>query len=278
MQYPEACNNVFLWSLLYYYQVRNWGVIAMGKKINKVGLNLIKESEGLYLEAYLCPAKVWTIGYGTIKGVSPGMKITEQEAERLLLEEVTSFEEKVDKELSHVELNENQFSALVSICYNCGLAPIVVGKTIRRNLDKGDYQGAADGFLLWTKGGGKVLPGLVKRRNKERDLFLTPVANNSIETDSQPLTPSLVPPSDEDSDPNTRVVIQVLVDTHLKASTKQLTELSDDEKSKVAKDNLLVATLLGTEGVHYHIRLDGEEQSRDWFIYKDHVELFRSTT
>lgn len=147
-----------------------------GRKImNAAGMNILKECEGLYLNAYKCPAGVWTIGYGCTEGVRPGMSITEPEAEALLRKELAKFEEGVERVLGHIPLNENQFSALVSLTFNCGLGAVTEGTTIRRKLEARDYQGAADGFLLWNKGGGRVLPGLVKRREMERKLFLSEV-------------------------------------------------------------------------------------------------------
>jgi lysozyme len=146
-----------------------------GRKINTAGIKILKEFEGLRLNAYQCPAGVWTIGYGCTHQVLPGMSITEAEAEAFLRKELAKFEEGVERILGHIPLNENQFSALVSLTFNCGLATIEQGKTIRRKLEARDYQGAADGFLLWNQGGGRVLPGLVKRREMERKLFLSEV-------------------------------------------------------------------------------------------------------
>lgn len=146
-----------------------------GRKMNAAGMRILKECEGLYLNSYKCPAGVWTIGYGCTKGIRPGMTITEAEAEEMLRKELTEFEKGVERMLSHIPLNENQFSALVSLTYNCGMEPITEGMTIRRKLEARDYRGAAEGFLLWNKGGGRVLPGLVKRREMEKKLFLTEV-------------------------------------------------------------------------------------------------------
>ncbi|NEQ24850.1 MAG: DUF4231 domain-containing protein [Microcoleus sp. SIO2G3] len=146
-----------------------------GRKTNTAGLKILKECEGLKLDAYKCPAGVWTIGYGCTHGVRPGMSITEAQAEDFLRKELAKFEETVERMLGHIPLNDNQFSALVSLTYNCGPATIEQGSTIRRKLEARDYQGAADGFLLWNKGGGRVLPGLVKRREMERKLFLSEV-------------------------------------------------------------------------------------------------------
>lgn len=132
---------------------------------------IIKQSEGLRLEAYLCPAGVWTIGYGhTGKDVVEGMKITRGEAEELLEGDLEKFEKDILK-MVKVGLTQNQFDALVSFTYNVGGGALKTS-TLLKKLNAGDYMGAADEFLKWTKAGGKELPGLVKRRRTERALFL----------------------------------------------------------------------------------------------------------
>lgn len=148
-------------------------------KVNRAGLDLIKEFEELKLNAYLCPAKVWTIGYGhtTAAGepaVVKGMKITAQEAHDILVRDVKKFEDAVVKALTRAP-NENQFSAMVSLCFNIGPGAFAKSSVVRK-FNAGDVAGAADAFRLWNKGGGKVLPGLIRRREDERKLFLTPVA------------------------------------------------------------------------------------------------------
>ena len=84
--------------------------------IGNKGLELIKHFEGCELQAYKCPAGVWTIGYGHIKGVSEGMTITQQEAENMLRDEMAEYEGYVNN-LVTVELNQNQFDAMVSVSY-----------------------------------------------------------------------------------------------------------------------------------------------------------------
>jgi len=133
---------------------------------------LIKSFEGLELEAYLCPANVWTIGYGHTKGVKKGDKITKEQAEKLLEEDLAFFRNGV-KRLVKVALNKNQFGALVSFAYNLGLGSLE-SSTLLKKLNAGDYQGAADQFPRWNKSKGKVLTGLVRRREAERAVFLTP--------------------------------------------------------------------------------------------------------
>ncbi|NNJ16322.1 MULTISPECIES: lysozyme [Pseudomonas] len=134
------------------------------------GLNLIKSFEGLRLQAYQDSVGVWTIGYGATRGVKPGMTITKDQAERMLLNDVQRFEPEVQR-LVTAKLNQDQWDALVCFTYNLGAANLE-SSTLRRLLNAGDYAGAADQFPRWNKAGGKVLPGLVRRRAAERDLFL----------------------------------------------------------------------------------------------------------
>lgn len=140
-------------------------------KINNAGLALIKRSEGLRLEAYRCPAGVLTIGYGCTTNVRTGMVITPGEAERRLLADLRRFEQGVSVLTEGVPTTENQFSALVSLAYNIGLANLATSTLIKKHRAK-DYAGAADQFLRWNRAGKRVLPGLVKRRAAEREIYL----------------------------------------------------------------------------------------------------------
>lgn len=139
------------------------------RSINREGLEIIKESEGLALKAYVCPAGVLTIGYGsTGNHVKPGMVITEAQAEELLRSDLRRFEDWV---ASHcTPATDNQFSALVSFAFNVGEGALK-DSTLRRKHLEGDYAGAAEQFARWNKGGGRELPGLVKRRAREAALY-----------------------------------------------------------------------------------------------------------
>lgn len=148
--------------------------------LNEDGIELIKEFEGLKLRAYRCSGNVPTIGYGTTringKPVKMGTLITKDEADSLFREDIKTFEDKVRKRLKELglnefELNSSQFSALVSLCYNCGLAPLDDGNTIAEALKERDFDKAASGFLLWNRANGRVLSGLVRRRQAEHRLF-----------------------------------------------------------------------------------------------------------
>ncbi|WP_312623286.1 lysozyme [Pseudomonas juntendi] len=134
------------------------------------GLSLIKSFEGLRLQAYQDSVGVWTIGYGATRGVKAGMKISKEQAERMLLNDVQRFEPEVQR-LITVPLSQNQWDALMSFTYNLGPANLE-SSTLRRLLNAGNYASAAEQFPRWNKAGGQVLAGLVHRRAAERDLFL----------------------------------------------------------------------------------------------------------
>jgi GH24 family phage-related lysozyme (muramidase) len=141
------------------------------RKTNQEGLKLVKSFEGLYLEAYLDPVGVWTIGWGITKGVRSGMKITVAQAEKMLEDELEKFEEAVADAVK-VQLNDNQFSALVSFSYNVGVRSLSES-TLLKLLNQGKFQEAADQFPRWDKAGGQSLLGLSRRRRAERALFLS---------------------------------------------------------------------------------------------------------
>ena len=135
-------------------------------------LDLIKESEGLRLEAYLpTPNDVYTIGYGHTKTAEKGMVITLAGAEELLLHDLAWVEVAVHKYVK-VPLNQNQYDALCSFVYNLG-ATNFKNSTLLKKLNKKDYNGAANELPRWNKQKGKVLRGLTKRRQLEKGLFLS---------------------------------------------------------------------------------------------------------
>lgn len=144
-------------------------------KTSNVGIDLIKQFEGLKLQSYLCPAKIWTIGYGTTringKPVKPGMTCTQEEAEEYLSTDLVPFEATVNSNVKS-KLTQNQFDALVCFVYNVGPNNFL-GSTLLKKLNANDMFGAADEFLKWNKANGKVLAGLTTRRTNERTLFLT---------------------------------------------------------------------------------------------------------
>ncbi|TCB77424.1 lysozyme [Acinetobacter sp. ANC 4173] len=144
-------------------------------KTSNDGVELIKGFEGLRLSAYDDGVGVWTIGFGTIKypngvRVKRGEKCTKVQAEQYLRNDLITFENAVNQ-LVKAPLNQNQFDALVSFTYNLGETNLR-SSTLLKKLNAKDYKGAAAEFLKWNKAGGKVMSGLVKRRETEMELFL----------------------------------------------------------------------------------------------------------
>lgn len=154
------------------YVVKN-GDSTMPNKIGKDGIALIKKFEGVRLQGYLCPAGIATIGWGHTgmvlgKPITTSMKISLDQAEKLLLSDLDKFEKGVSS-LIKVTITQKQFDALVSFAYNVGLGNL--GKsTLLKLINKRDPK-ASEQFLVWNKAGGKVLNGLTKRRLAEKELF-----------------------------------------------------------------------------------------------------------
>lgn len=146
------------------------------RQINPPGIELVKAMEGLRFDAYRDPVGIWTIGYGHTKGVQPGMTITEANATDFLRQDLAAAEGFVGQVTADVPTSDSQFSAMVSLVFNIG-AGNFRGSTVLRMHRQGNYQQAADAFLLWDKGHVdgelKVLPGLLRRRAAERLLYLS---------------------------------------------------------------------------------------------------------
>ncbi|MEM1254447.1 MAG: lysozyme [Cyanobacteria bacterium P01_H01_bin.21] len=140
------------------------------RQTNASGVHLIKSFEGLRLKAYQDAVGVWTIGYGTTRGVKPGQEISEAQAEALLKADLNRFEQAVNQAV-RVSINDNQFAAIVSFTYNVG-SGAMRSSTLLRKLNRRDIYGAANEFPRWNRAGGRVLAGLTRRRNAERALFL----------------------------------------------------------------------------------------------------------
>lgn len=141
-------------------------------QISQRGVELVAKYEGCRLEAYKCAAGVWTIGYGHTAGVKEGDTLPSKEAAQALLHEdlgkyAASVNQCIKKGILTFQPNQNQFDALTSFCYNCGaggLQGLVKGRSMAEVAEK---------MLEYNKGGGKVLAGLVRRREEERALFLS---------------------------------------------------------------------------------------------------------
>ena len=138
----------------------------MGLKTGQAGLSLIKQFEGCRLTAYKCPAGVWTIGYGHTAGVKQRQKITQEQADGLLTEDLQKYEKKVDKYDGRYRWNQNEFDALVSFAFNVGSIDQLTANGTRSRAV------IAEKILLYNKAAGKVLSGLTKRRKAEQELFL----------------------------------------------------------------------------------------------------------
>jgi lysozyme len=167
-------------------------------KLSKAGEDLMHRFEGFRNKPYLCPAHIWTIGYGhvlyqeqirlpmvRVEGKNIPMirkempmraednrAFTKAEIDELFRIDVGTFERGVLRLVPGVVGRQGAFDALVSISFNFGLGNLQ-RSTIRMRANRGDWEGAAEAFRVWTKGGGKVLPGLVKRREAEIALFLS---------------------------------------------------------------------------------------------------------
>lgn len=143
-------------------------------KLSQRGIDLIKQFEGYSSKAYPDPATggaPWTIGYGTTKGVKPGMVITAQQAEKMLRDDVAKFESGVSS-LITAPTTQGQFNAMVSLAYNIGLGNF--GKsTLLKKHNARCYTCAADQFRVWNRANGKVMNGLTKRRAAERQVYMS---------------------------------------------------------------------------------------------------------
>ncbi|WP_312151044.1 lysozyme [Paenibacillus odorifer] len=142
----------------------------MGRKISQAGIKLIKSFEGCRLKAYkpVPTEQYWTIGWGHYgPDVKEGMTITRAEADEMFLKDLEEYEAAVNR--LAVELNQNQYDALVSFAYNCGIGGLMklcLGRTLAQ---------IAQAMPLYNKGGGNVLAGLVRRRMAELEIFNTAV-------------------------------------------------------------------------------------------------------
>lgn len=157
-------------------------------KLTPQGLALIKSFEGLYLKAYRCPANVLTIGYGHTDAAGPprvttGMTISKAEAEAMLITDLKKYEDAVRAAVK-VPLTDNQFSALVSFCFNVG--PSALKKSsVLKEVNARRFDLVPSRLALWNKGGGRVLPGLVRRRAAESDLFMSDVRDETVHFSDQ---------------------------------------------------------------------------------------------
>ena len=151
------------------------GLVAVRLTISDEGISLIKRYEGYKTTPYRCPAGLYTVGYGHVIG--NGLQLPDEwnrtfslgEIDELLERDLARFERGVLRYCT-VYLTQSQFDALVSFSFNLGLG-VLQRSTLRQKLNRGDYDGASKEFLKYTRAGGKVLKGLVRRRQAEYNLF-----------------------------------------------------------------------------------------------------------
>lgn len=143
------------------------------RHINEKGLAIIKEREGCKLQVYTCDGGKRTIGWGhVVPDFTPDdFAITQELADAWLETDIEKTQHDLAIATQHIILTDNQWSALVSFCFNVGIGNFL-SSTMRRKLNAGDYEGAANEFPKWVYAKGKKLAGLVKRREKEKSLFL----------------------------------------------------------------------------------------------------------
>ncbi len=142
-------------------------------KVSQKGKDLIKEFEDFKTMAYLCPAKVWTIGWGHTKGVKQGQTVTKAQAEDLLSQDLQMAENIVLKEFAGIKLSQNQFDALASFAFNVK-GGFTNAATLKNKIKNNpNDKTIRDAFSLYNQGGGVVLPGLVRRRTAEANLYFS---------------------------------------------------------------------------------------------------------
>lgn len=158
---------------------------------SKAGLDLITEFEGLSLEAYNDPGSTtgpWTIGYGSTRGVTEGMKITEKQAMEMLKRDLKDCEHAVLAATAGIKLTQNEFDALVSFVFNIGISAFNKS-TVRKMILAGDMVAAGNAFGMWIKNDGKIMKGLIRRRASEKALFLKDEGQPTLNPESRS-TPS----------------------------------------------------------------------------------------
>lgn len=135
------------------------------------GIDLIKKFEGCKLEAYRCPAGIWTIGYGHTNGVYQGQTITQYEADKMLENDVVKFEMGVRNLVGN--LPDNKIDALTSFAFNLGLGALRDSTLCRKVKANPNDLTIRNEFMKWVNAGGKRLQGLVNRRQAEADLYFS---------------------------------------------------------------------------------------------------------
>jgi GH24 family phage-related lysozyme (muramidase) len=225
-------------------------------RVSQKGIDLIKKFEGLRLTSYVCPAGVLTIGYGhTGNDVKPGMRISEEEAEKLLWRDTESAQQTVSSFVS-VKLNQNEYDALVSFVFNVGPTAFV-NSTLLRLLNHGaDRKVVAAEFARWVKAGGDTsVPGLVRRREEEKKLFL--------EKSKHPLLSKS---------------ILAKRDTWLKRRPVDSGSLAPEDKLYVPKNSAWQWTEIRMYAGETHQRVILEQRpDQEWWIFPDHWKIINDS-
>lgn len=220
------------------------------------GLELIKKFEGLRLTSYLCSANVPTVGYGhTGPDVKLNMKITEKEAEEYLLQDVQSSEQCVSSFVK-AKINQNEYDALVSFTFNVGPTAFV-NSTLLKLLNAGsDKKVIASEFSRWVKGeANKEIPGLVRRREQERKLFLEKIKHPLLSKS-----------------------ILAKQDTWLKKKPLSSDQLAAEQKLFVPKGSAWQWTEIHMFAGEAHQRVFLEAQpNAEWWIFPDHWKIINDT-
>lgn len=146
-------------------------------KVSAKCIQMIKHHEGVRYKPYQCPAKLWTVGVGHVIGDGKSLppdwdrKFSTAEVDSILAADLQRFERGVLR-YCRGPLTQGQFDALVSFAFNAGLGSLQ-RSSLRMKHNRGEKEAAAKEFMKWTKGGGRVLPGLVKRRSDEAALYMS---------------------------------------------------------------------------------------------------------
>lgn len=225
-------------------------------RVSQKGIDLIKKFEGIRLTAYTCPAGVLTIGYGhTGPDVKPGMRITEQEAEKLLWSDTESAQQTVSS-FVNTKLNQNEYDALVSFTFNVGPTAFVNSTLLRLLNHNADRKIVAGEFGRWVKAGDdKPVPGLVRRREEEKKLFLEKIKHPLLSKS-----------------------ILAKKDTWLKRHPVDSATLKAEEKLFVPKGSAWQWTEIRMYAgeVHHRVILERQPET-EWWFFPDHWKIINDT-
>ena len=225
-------------------------------RVSQKGINLIKKFEGIRLRSYICPAGVLTVGYGhTGPDVYPNQQITEEEAEKLLWKDTESAQQTVSSFVT-AKINQNEYDALVSFTFNIGPTAFI-NSTLLRLLNNGaDRKVVAAEFGRWVKAGSdQPVPGLVRRREEERKLFLEKMKHPLLSKS-----------------------ILAKRDTWLKRRPVDSSSLAPEDKLFVPKGSAWQWTEIRMYSGEVHQRVFLEQRpDQEWWIFPDHWKIINDT-